>query len=118
MKKAFVWVMMGILTVSMLAGCGKKTVEPESSEPVSESVAEPEVEPEPEEPTTPEGMARSYLTGEWITNLLYVLKFQAIITLAEQGCAYTHNVGTFFYRNCVIIAHTHRQNIRLRILLL
>lgn len=27
-------------------------------------LAEPE--PEPEEPKTPEGMARSYLTGEWI----------------------------------------------------
>lgn len=28
MKKAFVWVMMGILAVSMLAGCGKKETEP------------------------------------------------------------------------------------------
>ncbi len=64
MKKAFVWVMMGILTVSMLAGCGKKETEPVVSQPVEESVAEPE--PEPEEPKTPEGMARSYLTGEWI----------------------------------------------------
>lgn len=64
MKKAFVWVMMGILAVSMLAGCGKKETEPVISQPVEESVAEPE--PEPEEPKTPEGMARSYLTGEWI----------------------------------------------------
>ena len=48
MKKAFVWVMMGILAVSMLAGCGKKETEPVISQPVEESVAEPE--PEPEEP--------------------------------------------------------------------
>ena len=46
MKKAFVWVMMGILTVSMLAGCGKKEAEPVISQPVEESVAEPEPEPE------------------------------------------------------------------------
>ena len=42
MKKAFVWVMMGILAVSMLAGCGKKETEPVISQPVEESVAEPE----------------------------------------------------------------------------
>ena len=48
MKKAFVWVMMGILTVSMLAGCGKKEADPVISQPVEESVAEPEPEPEPE----------------------------------------------------------------------
>ena len=48
MKKAFVWVMMGILAVSMLAGCGKKETEPVISQPVEESVAEPEPEPEAE----------------------------------------------------------------------
>ncbi len=63
MKKTAVILLIGALTASVFAGCGKKDTEPvvsASPEPVSV------VEEEPEEPVTPEGMARSYVTGEWI----------------------------------------------------
>ena len=69
MKKALAMILLGVMSLSLLAGCGKKEETPVVSDTVQESsVSEPEEEPvsEPEEPAVPEGMARSYLTGEWI----------------------------------------------------
>ena len=69
MKKALAMILLGVMSLSLLAGCGKKEETPAMSDTVQESsVSEPEEEPvsEPEEPAVPEGMARSYLTGEWI----------------------------------------------------
>lgn len=61
--------LIGVLAVSMFAGCGKKTEEsPVSVKQEIISVEEEEEEAEEPEETNvaPEGMARSYLTGEWI----------------------------------------------------
>ena len=65
-----VWLLLAAMILSISAGCGKKEEEPVEEEPVVEEPVEKEPEEEPEEvpeaPATPEGMARSYLTGEWI----------------------------------------------------
>ena len=70
MKKRMVWLLLAAMILSISAGCGKKEEEPVEEEPVVEEPVEKEPEEEPEEvpeaPATPEGMARSYLTGEWI----------------------------------------------------
>ena len=65
MKKALAMLLVGVLSLSMLTACGKKETTPEVSQPVEETSVS-EAEPEVQEPTVPEGMARSYLTGEWI----------------------------------------------------
>lgn len=70
MKKRMVWLLMAACVLSMAVGCGKKKEET-PKEPVVEETPEEEpveeepVEEEPEEDTH-EGMAKSYLTGEWI----------------------------------------------------
>ncbi len=68
MKKRMICLLLAAC-VFATAGCGKKKEEQEK-EPeveVKEEVEQPEEEPEPEEPKdTHEGMAKSYLTGEWI----------------------------------------------------
>lgn len=73
MRKQFLLTLLtGVFAAGMLAGCGKEEAEPTVlSAPVETEISvekEPEEEPVavPEEPTVPEGMARSYLTGEWI----------------------------------------------------
>ncbi|WP_288775452.1 DUF3048 domain-containing protein [uncultured Eubacterium sp.] len=69
MKKAIAMILLGVMSLSLLAGCGKKEETPVVSDTAQEtSIAAPEEAPasEPEIPAAPEGMARSYLTGEWI----------------------------------------------------
>ncbi|WP_288616515.1 DUF3048 domain-containing protein [uncultured Eubacterium sp.] len=69
MKKAIAMILLGVMSLSLLAGCGKKEETPVVSDSAQEtSISVPEEEPvsEPEIPAAPEGMARSYLTGEWI----------------------------------------------------
>lgn len=68
MKKRIVWLLLAAMVLSMAVGCGKKE-EPEQEPEVEETTPTPtpEATPTPEPtPETPEGMARSYLTGEWI----------------------------------------------------
>lgn len=67
MKKRMVWLLMAVCVLSMAVGCGKKKEEA-PKEPVVEEVPEEEPEEPKEEPeeNTHEGMAKSYLTGEWI----------------------------------------------------
>ena len=61
-----------MLVAVMAAGCGKKveetTVAPETTEAEPVTLASPttEAETEPETEACPEGMVRSYLTGEWV----------------------------------------------------
>ena len=69
MKKAIAMILLGVMSLSLLTGCGKKEETPAVSDTAQEtSISVPEEEPvsEPEIPAAPEGMARSYLTGEWI----------------------------------------------------
>ena len=69
MKKRMVWLLLAAMVVSAAVGCGKKKEEPKEEPPVEESTPTPTPEetptPEPT-PEVPEGMARSYLTGEWM----------------------------------------------------
>lgn len=68
MKKRMVGLLLAVMVLTVAAGCGKKE-EPEPEVEVEEvtPTPTPEATPTPEpEPETPEGMARSYLTGEWI----------------------------------------------------
>ena len=68
MKKRMVWLLVAAMAVTLAAGCGKKE-EPEQEPEVEETTPTPapEATPTPEPtPETPEGMAKSYLTGEWI----------------------------------------------------
>ena len=68
MKKRMVGLLLAAMVLTVAAGCGKKE-EPEPEVEVEEvtPTPTPEATPTPEpEPETPEGMARSYLTGEWI----------------------------------------------------
>lgn len=68
MKKRMICLLLAACVLAT-AGCGKKKEEPEK-EPVvevKEEVEKPKEEPKVEEPEdTHEGMAKSYLTGEWI----------------------------------------------------
>ena len=69
MKKAIAMILLGVMSLSLLTGCGKKEETPAVSDTAQEtSISAPEEVPvsEPEIPEVPEGMARSYLTGEWI----------------------------------------------------
>lgn len=69
MKKAIAMILLGVMSLSLLVGCGKKEETPDVSDTEQEtSISAPEEVPvsEPEIPAVPEGMARSYLTGEWI----------------------------------------------------
>ncbi len=73
MKKKLLLLCMAMLLAVTAAGGGKKAEEPEppkEEEPAPTPEPVPEEEPEEEEPepenTVPEGMAKSYLTGEWI----------------------------------------------------
>lgn len=68
MKKRIAWLLLAALILSMFAGCGKKEEEPEEEPVVEEETPTPEpATPTPEPtPEVPKGMARSYLTGEWI----------------------------------------------------
>lgn len=62
-------ILLGVISLSLLTGCGKKEETPAVSDTAQEtSISAPEEVPvsEPEIPAVPEGMARSYLTGEWI----------------------------------------------------
>ena len=69
MKKAIAMILLGVMSLSLLTGCGKKEETSAVSDTAQEtSISAPEEVPvsEPEIPAVPEGMARSYLTGEWI----------------------------------------------------
>lgn len=66
MKKRMIYLLLAICVLSTIVGCGKKKQEEPEPEPVQEVEEEPEPEPEPEPVDTHEGMARSYLSGEWI----------------------------------------------------
>lgn len=76
-KKYLTWLLVGAVCAStLLAGCGKKK-EVEKKEVPQETVEEPEEKEEakeivlqPKEPETeqiPEGMMKSYLTGEYVS---------------------------------------------------
>lgn len=69
MKKRMVWLLLAAMVLCTAVGCGKKKEEPKEEPPAEESTPTPTPEetptPEPT-PEVPEGMARSYLTGEWI----------------------------------------------------
>ncbi|MCR5467501.1 MAG: DUF3048 domain-containing protein [Lachnospiraceae bacterium] len=77
MKKRLLGTMMALavvsaLTVTSAVGCGKKEEETEATETETEITTEVETETETETETevgevAPEGMGRSYLTGEWVT---------------------------------------------------
>lgn len=72
-KRLSIVLCMTLMATSLLAGCKKKEEAPEPTETVSE--AEPETETE----TGKDGMARSYLTGEWIDKDLAKKKPVAIM---------------------------------------
>ena len=72
-KRLSIVLCMTLMATSLLAGCKKKEEAPEPTEAVSE--AEPETETE----TGKDGMARSYLTGEWIDKDLAKKKPVAIM---------------------------------------
>lgn len=70
MKRKILVLCMAVSMTALLFGCGKKKEEPEET-PVVEEEKEEQEEEQKEEPVeeteaAPEGMARSYLTGEWI----------------------------------------------------
>lgn len=60
MKKLFALLLIGCMAIGMLTGCSK---EPEAPTDLS---VQGEIEIIEDEDVIPEGMARSYLTGEWI----------------------------------------------------
>ncbi len=73
MKRKLLLLFLAAMMAVTAVGCGKKKEEPAppvveepEPEPEPEPKPEPEPEPEPEKDVVPEGMARSYLTGEWI----------------------------------------------------
>ena len=69
MKKAIAMILLGVMSLSLLTGCGKKEETSAVSDTAQEtSISAPEEVPvsEPEIPAVPEGMARSYLTGGWL----------------------------------------------------
>lgn len=68
MKKRMIYLLLAACILCTAVGCGKKKQEVPEPEPVEEAEEpEPESEPEPEPVVdTHEGMARSYLSGEWI----------------------------------------------------
>ncbi len=67
MKKRMMYLLLAICVLVTIAGCGKKKQEEQPEpEPVQKVEEEPEPEPEPEPVDTHEGMAKSYLTGEWM----------------------------------------------------
>ena len=71
MKRRMIYLLLAACVLCTAIGCGKKKeAEPEPEpEPVveeEEPEPEPEPKPEPEPEDTHEGMAKSYLTGEWI----------------------------------------------------
>ncbi|MCI8549398.1 MAG: DUF3048 domain-containing protein [Lachnospiraceae bacterium] len=60
-----------MLILALMAGCGKKAEETTEAEtqtkaPEPATLAPAETETEPETEAVPEGMVRSYLTGEWV----------------------------------------------------
>lgn len=65
MKRKILMLCMAISMTALLFGCGKKEEAP-AAEPEKKEVVEKEEEPKEVEEEGPEGMARSYLTGEWI----------------------------------------------------
>ena len=75
MRKRLLWILLALTVGICTTGCGKKDAE-EASAPAEEEFStedeiiaeEPEEEPEEEEPeVAPEGMYRSELTNEWIS---------------------------------------------------
>ena len=72
-KRLSIVLCMTLMATSLLAGCKKKEEAPEPTETVSEA------EPETETKTGKDGMARSYLTGEWIDKDLAKKKPVAIM---------------------------------------
>lgn len=65
MKKLFVLLLAGCLAIGMMTGCSK---EPEATpDPVISGAVE---DVEEDADVAPEGMARSYLTGEWVDEAL------------------------------------------------
>lgn len=63
-KRLSIVLCMTLMATSLLAGCKKKEEAPEPTETVSEA------EPETETKTGKDGMARSYLTGEWLIKIM------------------------------------------------
>lgn len=68
MKRRILVLFMALSMTALLFGCGKKEEKKEEPKPTVEEKKEEEKEEVVEEETevAPEGMARSYLTGEWI----------------------------------------------------
>lgn len=63
-KKLLALVLCATMACGMVGACGKKTEPVESEKPVTEQTEEADTQEESEE--CPDGLARSYLTGEWI----------------------------------------------------
>lgn len=78
MKRKILVLFMAVSMTALLFGCGKKEEE-KPEEPVVVEEEPEEEEPEVEEETAPEGMARSYLTGEWIDEEIASLRPYAVM---------------------------------------
>lgn len=65
MKRKILMLCMAISMTALLFGCGKKEKTP-AAEPEKKVVVEKKEEPKEVKEESPEGMVRSYLTGEWI----------------------------------------------------
>ena len=78
-KRLSIVLCMTLMATSLLAGCKKKEEAPEPKETVSEAE-------ETETETGKDGMARSYLTGEWIDADLAKKKPVAMMHCHSMDC--------------------------------
>ncbi len=97
MKKFFAIILVGALGLTLLAGCGSKEEEELSSSEEPQMVGEiveVEEEEEEEEPVVPEGMARSFLTGEWIEEDLAAQRPVAVMMGNTQDAVPQYGIGS------------------------
>lgn len=91
MKKLFVLLLAGCLSVGMLAGCSK---EPEvTPDPVISGDVEVD-DTQQDQEVAPDGMARSYLTGEWIDETLATQRPIAVMMGNTKAALPQHGIGS------------------------
>ncbi len=93
MKKIFAMLLVGALGLSLLTACGTEEEEVALSVDDSKLIAVVEEEVE-EEPDTPEGMARSYLTGEWIDEDIAAQRPVAVMTGNTKDALPQYGIGS------------------------